>query len=107
MARRPPACIVFAPKGDGAMIASFTPRPGLSRLALFGLVALGGVWINASTAEAAHEIAQRALNEPAPVINDLPKIQALKRLFPERYQVDPARVTASGHASGCLMCRES
>ena len=88
------------------MTASFTPRPGLSRLALFGLAALGGVWINASTAEAAHEIAQPALNEPVPAINELPKIQALKRLFPERYQADPAPVAASGHASGCLMCRE-
>jgi hypothetical protein len=88
------------------MIASFTPRPGLSRLALVGLAALGGVWINASTAEAANEIPQPALHEPAPVINDLPKIQALKRLSPELYQADPALVMASSHASGCLMCRE-
>ncbi len=87
-------------------MTSFTPRPGLSRLALVGLAALGGVWINASTAEAAHKITQPALHEPAPVINDLPKIQALKRLSPEFYQADPALVTASGHASGCLMCRE-
>ena len=88
------------------MIASFTPRPGLSRLALVGLAALGGVWISASTAEAAHKITQPALDEPAPVINDLPKIQALKRPFPELYQADPAPVMASSHASGCLMCRE-
>jgi hypothetical protein len=88
------------------MITSFTPRPGLSRLALVGLAALGGVWINASTAEAAHKIPQPTLNEAAPVINDLPKIQAPKRLFAELYQADPALVTASSHASGCLMCRE-
>ena len=88
------------------MIASFTQRPGLSRLALVGLAALGGVWINASTAEAAHRIPQPALVEQAPVINDLPKIQAPKRLFPELYQADPAPITASSHASGCLMCRE-
>jgi hypothetical protein len=88
------------------MIASFAPRPGLSRLALVGLAALGGVWISASTAEAANKIPQPALHETAPVINDLPKIQALKRLSPELYQTDPALVTASNHASGCLMCRE-
>ncbi len=89
------------------MITSFTPRPGLSRLALVGLAALGGVWISDSTAEAAHnKITQPALEERAPVINDLPKFQALKRLSPEVYQADPALVTASNHASGCLMCRE-
>jgi hypothetical protein len=88
------------------MIASFTSRPGLSRLALVGLAALGGVWINASTANAAHKIPQPALDQPAPVINDLPNIQALKRLFPEPYRADQALVTASSHASGCLMCRE-
>jgi hypothetical protein len=89
------------------MIASFTPRSGLSRLALVGLAALGGVWINASTAEAAHnKITQPALEERAPVINDLPMIQGLKRLSPEIYQADPVLVMASSHASGCLMCRD-
>ncbi len=84
------------------MIASFTPRRGLSTLAFLGLAALGGVWINASTAEDAHKILPPAYI----MINDLPKIQALKRLFPELYRADPVLVTASSHASGCVMCRE-
>ena len=88
------------------MIASFTPRPGLSRLALVGLAALSGVWISASTAEAAYKIPQAALDEPAPVINDLSKIEAPKRLLPELYKADAAAITASSHASGCLMCKE-
>jgi hypothetical protein len=88
------------------MIASFTPRLGLSTLALVGLAALAGVSIFAPTAEEAHKILPPLLEERAPVINDLPKIQALKRLSPELYQADPALVTASSHASGCLMCRE-
>ena len=48
------------------MIASFTPRLGLSTLALVGLTALAGVSINASTAEEAHKIPAPALDEPAP-----------------------------------------
>ena len=81
------------------MIASFTPRRGLATLALVGLAALG-VWINASTVEDAHKILPPAYI----VINDLPKIQALKRLFPELYRADPVLVTASSHARGCSMC---
>jgi len=84
------------------MIVSFTPRLGLSTLALVGLAALAGVSISASTPEEAHKILP-----PAYVwINDLPKIQALKRLFPDLYPADPVLVAASGHASGCVMCRE-
>jgi hypothetical protein len=88
------------------MIASFTPRLGLATIALVALAGLGGVWINAPTAEEAHKILPPLLAERASVINDLPKFQALKRLSPELYQADPALVTASSHASGCLMCRE-
>ncbi|HPG89959.1 MAG TPA: peptide-methionine (S)-S-oxide reductase MsrA [Hyphomicrobium sp.] len=33
------------------------------------------------------------------VINDLPKIQSLKRLMPERYQADPTRVAAAQPAN--------
>ncbi|HKN29639.1 MAG TPA: hypothetical protein VJY34_17835 [Roseiarcus sp.] len=84
------------------MIASFTPRLGLSTLALVGLATLAGLSISASTAEEAHKILPPAYI----VINDLPKIQALKRLFPELYRADPVLVAASSHASGCLMCRE-
>ena len=40
------------------------------------------------------------------MINDLPKIEAPKRLLPELYKADAAPITASSHASGCLMCRE-
>jgi peptide-methionine (S)-S-oxide reductase len=47
------------------MIASFTPRLGLSTLALVALAGLGGVWINASTAEEAHKIPPPGLDEPA------------------------------------------
>jgi peptide-methionine (S)-S-oxide reductase len=47
------------------MIASFTPRLGLSTLALAGMVALAGVSMNASTAEEAHQIPPPALDEPA------------------------------------------
>ena len=36
-------------------------------------------------------------NAPYIVINDLPKIEALKRLFPERYR--PVPVLVSGRAS--------
>jgi hypothetical protein len=88
------------------MIASFTPRLGLSTLALVGLAALAGVSISAPTAEEAHKILPPLLDERAPVINDLLKVQAPKRLFPELYKADPAPVMASSHASGCLMCRE-
>jgi hypothetical protein len=84
------------------MIASFTPRLGLSTLALVGLAALAGVSISASTTEEAHKIFPPAYV----VINDLPKVQAMKRLFPEPYRADPAPVMASNHASGCVMCRE-
>ena len=84
------------------MIASFTPRFALSTLALVGLAALAGVSISASTAEEAHKILP-----PAYVaISHLPKIQAMKRLFPEPYRADPVLVADSDHASGCLMCRE-
>ena len=48
------------------MIASFTPRLGLSTLALVGLTALAGVSINASTAEEAHKVPPPALDETAP-----------------------------------------
>ena len=83
------------------MIASFTPRRGLSTLAVVGLAALGGVWINASTVEEAHKILPPAYIS----IKNLPKVQALNRLFPELYRADPVLVTVSSHASGCLMCR--
>jgi hypothetical protein len=48
------------------MIASFTPRLGLSTLALVGLAALAGASIFAPTAEQAHKILPPLLNEPAP-----------------------------------------
>jgi len=80
------------------MIASFRPR---SMLAVVGLAALGGVWINSSTVEEAHKILPPAYIS----INDLPKVQALKRLFPKLYRADPVLITVSSHASGCLMCR--
>ena len=48
------------------MIASFTPRLGLSTLAIVGLTALAGVSINASTAEEAHKVPPPALDETAP-----------------------------------------
>ena len=48
------------------MIASFTPRLGLSTLALVALAGLGGVRINASTAEEARKIPPPALDQPAP-----------------------------------------
>jgi len=47
------------------MIASFTPRLGLSTLAFVGLAALAGVSISATTAEEAHKIPPSALDEPA------------------------------------------
>jgi peptide-methionine (S)-S-oxide reductase len=47
------------------MIASFTPRLGLSTLALVGLAALAGVSISASTAEEAYKIPPPANDEPA------------------------------------------
>ncbi|HKN29638.1 MAG TPA: peptide-methionine (S)-S-oxide reductase MsrA [Roseiarcus sp.] len=47
------------------MIASFTPRLGLSTLAFVGLAALAGVSISATTAEEAHKIPPPALDEPA------------------------------------------
>ncbi len=47
------------------MIASFTPRLGLSTLALVGLAALAGVSISASTAKEAHKIPPPAADEPA------------------------------------------
>ena len=84
------------------MIASFTTRLGLSTLALVGLAALASGSISASTAEEAHKILPPAYV----LINDLPKIQAMKRLFSEFYPADPVLVADSGHASGCLMCRE-
>ena len=84
------------------MIASFTTRLGLSTLALVGLAALAGVSTSASTVEEAHKILPPAYV----LINDLPKIQAVKRLFSEFYPADPVLVEDSGHASGCLMCRE-
>lgn len=47
------------------MIASFTPRLGLSALALAGLAALAGVSISASTAEEARKVPAPAMDEPA------------------------------------------
>src|SRR5208337_3355029 len=47
------------------MIASFTPRLGLSTLALVGLAALAGVSFSATSAEEAHKIPPPALDEPA------------------------------------------
>jgi hypothetical protein len=84
------------------MIAFFSSRLGLSTLAFVGLAALAGVSISASTAEQAHRILPPAYV----LINDLPKIQAVKRLFSERYEAGPVLVADAGHASGCLMCRE-
>ena len=82
------------------MTAFFTSRHGLSTLAFVGLAALAGVSISASTAEQAHRILPPAYA----LINDLPKIQAVKRLFSEPYQAGPVLVV-DYHASGCLMCR--
>ena len=48
------------------MIRSFTPRLGLSTLALAAMAALAGVSINASTAEEAHKVPSPALDETAP-----------------------------------------
>ncbi len=48
------------------MIGSFTPRLGLSILAIVGLTALAGVSVNASTAEEAHKVPPPALDETAP-----------------------------------------
>jgi hypothetical protein len=84
------------------MIASFPTRLGLAALALVGLTALASASISASTGEEAHNILPPAYV----VINDLPKIQVLKRLFPELNAADPVLVADSGHATGCLMCRE-
>lgn len=83
------------------MIASFATRLGLSTLALVGLAALASVSISASTAEEVHKVLPPAYV----VINDLPKIANLKRLFPELYPADPVLVADEGHASSCLMCR--
>ena len=47
------------------MIASFTPRLGLSALALAGLVALAGVSINASSADEAHKVPPPGLDVKA------------------------------------------
>src|SRR5437763_15128454 len=65
-ARRPLAGLVVARKGDDWMIASFTPRLGLSTLALVGMAALAGVSIKASTAEQARKVPPPALDETAP-----------------------------------------
>jgi peptide-methionine (S)-S-oxide reductase len=46
------------------MIASFTPRLGLSTLALAGLITLAGFSLKASSAEEAHKIPPPALDEP-------------------------------------------
>jgi len=51
------------------MIASFTPRLGLSTLALVGLAALAGVSFSATSAEEAHKIPPPALDEPAAAAN--------------------------------------
>jgi peptide-methionine (S)-S-oxide reductase len=36
-------------------------------------------------------------NNPYIMINDLPKVDALKRMFPEQYRADPVLVTAARH----------
>jgi hypothetical protein len=64
------------------MIASFTPRLGLSTLALVGLAALAGASIFAPTAEQAHKILPPLLNEPAPAACSGSPCLGLKKALP-------------------------
>jgi hypothetical protein len=65
------------------MIASFTPRLGLSTLALVGLAALAGLSISAPTAEKAHKILPPLLDEPAPAAgSEIAVSPGLKKALP-------------------------